>query len=147
MPTMSPSRKGMRQPQDSNAAVDMLAAKTAPTAEPSRMPAALESRSEEHTSELQSLRHLDSPEPITLSLHDALPIYRRTFAPLYRRRLKHMPAEKVASDAHNEPEQEGNAPTPGFQRRGRHAGRKNRTNCGAEQDARGVGIQIGRAHV
>src|SRR5262245_11492988 len=39
MPTMSPSRKGMRQPHDSNAAVDMLAAKTAPTAEPSRMPA------------------------------------------------------------------------------------------------------------
>src|SRR5215471_13441234 len=39
MPTMSPSRKGMRQPQDSNAAVDMLAANTAPTAEPSRMPA------------------------------------------------------------------------------------------------------------
>src|SRR5215510_13049499 len=39
MPTMSPSRKGMRQPQDSNAEVDMLAAKTAPTAEPSKMPA------------------------------------------------------------------------------------------------------------
>src|SRR5215472_6131102 len=39
MPTMSLSRKGMRQPQDSNAAVDMLAANTAPTAEPSRMPA------------------------------------------------------------------------------------------------------------
>src|SRR5262249_49270475 len=46
-----------------------------------------------------------------------------------------MPAEQVASDAHNEPEQEGNAPTPGFQRRGRHAGRQNRTNRAAEQDA------------
>src|SRR5947199_143584 len=33
-------------------------------------------RSEEHTSELQSLRHLvcRPPEPCTLSLHDALPI-------------------------------------------------------------------------
>src|SRR5262245_54440376 len=34
-------------------------------------------RSEEHTSELQSLRHLVCPSVYTLSLHDALPIYLR----------------------------------------------------------------------
>src|SRR4029077_21151661 len=38
MLTTSPSRNGMRHPQDSSAAVGIIAAKPAPTAEPSRMP-------------------------------------------------------------------------------------------------------------
>src|SRR3954466_3295129 len=38
MPTTSPSRNGMRHPQDSSAAAGIIAAKPAPTAEPSRMP-------------------------------------------------------------------------------------------------------------
>ena len=38
MPTIRPSRNGTRHPQDSSDAVDIVAAKPAPTAEPSRMP-------------------------------------------------------------------------------------------------------------
>src|SRR5262249_62174752 len=53
---------------------------------------------------------------------------RGTFAPLYRHGLEHMSAQKVAGDAYNEPEQEGNAATPGLQRPRRHAGRYSRTN-------------------
>jgi hypothetical protein len=60
---------------------------------------------------------------------------RRALARLARDGVEHVPAQKVAGDTDQQPEQERDAPPPGLERRTRHRRRKARAHGGAEQDA------------